>query len=88
MVNSCARLPDMENLISLPAFAKRCGISRAWAVKLAEGKAIKAVRLGHYYYVPEKEAEAWACKFKKQGRFNTFPRMTKQGLVMKKGLRG
>ena len=77
----------MEKMIGLPEFAKRCGISRAWAHKLALGKAVKTVRLGHYFYVSEKEMILWADRMQKLGKFNTFPRMTKRGLV-KPGLKG
>ena len=71
----------MQNLITLPDFAKRCGISRAWAFKLAEGGAIKTRRLGHYYFITEEESNKWVVRFKDKGKFNTFPRMTKGGLV-------
>ena len=42
-----------ERLIPLPEYAKREGISESLARKwLKEGR-LEAVRLGHYWYVPE-----------------------------------
>lgn len=65
----------------LSEFARRCGITRSWAYKLAEGGAIKTIRLGRYFYIQLEHANEWIEKFKKQGSYHTFPRMTRSGLV-------
>lgn len=83
-VKSCDTIQDMKNLVSVPEFAKRLCISRAWVFKLVRGGVLKTVRLGHYYYMTESEAVKWHEKFKAHGKFSTFPRMTRHGLVMRK----